>query len=137
MEWNRDEFRISCDPAAVDRAAVHAFLTASYWAQGIPRETVDRSIDNSLCFALLDGARQIGFARVVSDGHTVSYLADVFVLEHARGRGVGVELVRFAVDEEPIASTKFILHTRDMHPLYAKLGFAPPDERLMERWPRR
>jgi GNAT superfamily N-acetyltransferase len=82
-----------------------------------------------------DDGSQVGFARVVSDGHTVSYLADVFVLEQARGRGFGVDLVRFAVDEEPIANTKFILHTRDMHRLYAKLGFAPPDERLMERWP--
>ena len=79
--------------------------------------------------------RQVGFSRVVSDRHTVSYLADVYVLEEARGRGYGLELVRFAVDQEPIASTKFILHTRDMHPLYAKLGFAAPDARLMERWP--
>ena len=79
--------------------------------------------------------RQVGVARVVSDGHTVSYLADVYVLEEARGRGFGLALVRCAVDEPPIANTKFILHTRDMHRLYAKLGFAAPDERMMERWP--
>jgi GNAT superfamily N-acetyltransferase len=82
-----------------------------------------------------EDGRQVGFARVVSDGHTVSYLADVYVLEEARGLGLGHELVRFAVDEEPLRRTKWLLHTRDMHRLYAKLGFEKPGERTMERWP--
>ena len=131
-------FELDDDPARIDRVAVHRYLSGeSYWAAGRPCEVMDELIATAARVVGLytaDGS-QVGFARVVSDGHTVSYLADVFVLEHARGRGFGVELVRFAVDEEPIANTKFILHTRDMHPLYAKLGFAPPDERLMERWP--
>ena len=77
--------------------------------------------------------RQLGFARVVSDGLTVSYLADVYVLEEARGRGFGLALVRFTVDDGPLAGTKWILHTRDMHRLYARLGFVAPGERTMER----
>src|SRR3954451_5500823 len=77
--------------------------------------------------------RQLGFARVVSDGLTVSYLADVYVLEEARGRGFGLELVRFTVDEGSISGTKWILHTRDIHRLYAPLGFVEPRENLMER----
>jgi GNAT superfamily N-acetyltransferase len=82
-----------------------------------------------------DDGSQVGFARVVSDGHTVSYLADVYVLEESRGRGFGLEVVRFAVDEPPFRDTKWLLHTRDMHALYAKLGFVTPGERTMERWP--
>lgn len=124
--------------ARVDRIAVHRYLSEeSYWAAGRPREMIDELIATAARVVGLygpDGA-QVGFARVVSDLHTVSYLADVYVLEEARGMGFGLELVRFAVDHEPFASTKFILHTRDMHPLYAKLGFVPPDDRLMERWP--
>ena len=82
-----------------------------------------------------DDGSQVGFARVVSDEQTVSYLADVYVLEESRGRGFGLEVVRFAVDEAPFGDTKWLLHTRDMHALYAKLGFATPGERTMERWP--
>jgi GNAT superfamily N-acetyltransferase len=77
--------------------------------------------------------RQLGFARVVSDGQTFSYLADVYVLDEVRGRGFGLELVRFTVDGGPLAATKWMLHTRDMHRLYARLGFVAPGERTMER----
>jgi GNAT superfamily N-acetyltransferase len=65
----------------------------------------------------------------------VSYLADVYVLAECRGRGLGLELVRFVVDEGPLRDTKWLLHTRDMHGLYAKLGFGEPGERAMERFP--
>ena len=124
----------------IDREAVHHYLSGeSYWAAGRTREVMDELVATAARVVGLYAAdgRQVGFARVVSDGHTVSYLADVYVLEEARGRGFGLELVRFAIDEEPIASTKLILHTRDMHRLYAKLGFEAPDERMMERWPGR
>lgn len=131
-------YELDDDPARIVRVAVHRYLSEeSYWAEGRPREVMDELISTAARVVGLyapDGS-QVGFARVVSDGHTVSYLADVYVLEEARGNGFGLELVRFAVDVEPVAHTKFVLHTRDMHRLYAKLGFAPPDERLMERWP--
>ena len=77
---------------------------------------------------------QVGFTRTLSDGHTQSYLADVYVLEEHRGRGLGVELVRFSVEEGTLAATKWFLHTADAHELYRKFGFGSPDDRALERW---
>jgi GNAT superfamily N-acetyltransferase len=82
-----------------------------------------------------DGA-QVGFCRAATDGASFVYLADVYVLEGHRGRGLGLELVREMVDAGPYADKRWLLHTRDMHRLYAKLGFGEPGERLMERQPR-
>ena len=133
-------YELDDDSDRIDREAVHRYLSGeSYWAAGRPRDVMDELVATAARVVGLYAAdeRQVGFARVVSDGHTISYLADVYVLEEARGRGFGLELVRLAVDAEPVAGTKLILHTRDMHRLYAKLGFAAPDERLMERWPNR
>ncbi len=136
----RDGYELDDDPDRIDREAVHRYLSGeSYWAAGRTRAVMDELIATAARVVGLYAAdgRQVGFARVVSDCQTVSYLADVYVLEEERGLGLGLELVRHAVDEEPVASTKLILHTRDMHRLYAKLGFEAPDERLMERWPGR
>jgi GNAT superfamily N-acetyltransferase len=132
------QYELDDDPVRIDRVAVHTFLSGeSYWAAGRARDVMDELIETAARVVGLYAAdgRQVGFARVVSDGHTVSYLADVYVLEEARGQGLGLELVRFAVDEAPINNTKLLLHTRDMHALYAKLGFATPGDRTMERWP--
>ena len=135
-----DGYELDDDSDRIDREAVHLYLSGeSYWAAGRSREVMDELIATAARVVGLyakDG-RQVGFARVVSDGHTVSYLADVYVLEEARGRGLGLALVRCAVDEALVAGTKLILHTRDMHRLYSKLGFGAPDERMMERWPAR
>ncbi len=131
-------YELDDDPVRVDREAVHAYLSGvSYWAAGRPRTVMDELIETAARVVGLyaEDGRQLGFARVVSDGHTVSYLAEVYVLEEVRGRGFGVELVRFAVDEGLLRETKWLLHTRDMHRLYAKLGFQTPGERTMERWP--
>jgi len=130
-----DGFVLDDDPNRVDRAAVHAFITTSYWAAGRERAVMDDLIATAARVVGLyatDG-RQLGFARVVSDGQTFSYLADVYVLDEVRGRGFGLELVRFTVDGGPLAATKWMLHTRDMHRLYARLGFVAPGERTMER----
>ena len=130
-----DGFVLDDDPNRVDRAAVHAFITTSYWAAGRDRAVMDDLIATAARVVGLyatDG-RQLGFARVVSDGQTFSYLADVYVLDEVRGRGFGLELVRFTVDGGPLAATKWMLHTRDMHRLYARLGFVAPGERTMER----
>jgi len=132
-------FVLDDDRSRIDGEAVHAFLSTSYWAAGRSRELTDELIATAARVVGLyapDG-RQVGFTRVVSDDRTVSYLADVYVLEGFRGRGLGVELVRFTVDEGPQAQTKWLLHTRDMHRLYAKVGFETPDGRAMERWPTR
>jgi GNAT superfamily N-acetyltransferase len=129
-----DGYELDDDPARIDHGAVHAFLVASYWAKGRPREVQDALIDGAARVVGLyhDGA-QIGFTRTISDGHTQSYLADVYVLEEHRGRGLGIELVRFSVDEGPFAHTKWLLHTADAHELYRKFAFEEPGERTLER----
>ena len=132
-----DGYELDDDPERIDRAAVHAFLTESYWAKGRPREVQDALIDGAArVVGLYKHGRQLGFARTLSDGHAQSYLADVYVLDEHRGRGLGVELVRFSVDEGPFAHTKWFLHTRDAHELYRRFGFAEPGPRALERWAR-
>src|SRR4249920_3350231 len=90
---SNDVVEISTDPSRFDLDVIHGYLSRSYWSPGIPRETVERSIAGSLCFGAFDGQRQIGFARVVTDRATFAYLADVFVLEEYRSRGLGRWLV--------------------------------------------
>jgi GNAT superfamily N-acetyltransferase len=130
-----DGYELDDDPARIDREAVHRYLSEeSYWARGRPRETQDALVDNAArVVGLYRAGRQVGFSRAVSDGHVQSYLADVYVLEEHRGRGLGVELVRFSVEEGPLASTKWILHTHDAHGLYRKFGFVDPSSTLLER----
>ena len=128
-------YELDDDVTRVDREAVHAYLGGeSYWAEGRTRERQDALIDASArVVGLYHGADQVGFARVVDcDAAGFVYLADVYVLEGHRGRGLGLELVREAVDNGPHALRRWLLHTRDMHALYAKLGFAP-NPRTMER----
>lgn len=113
----------------MDVAMIHRYLSEeSYWARGIPRELVERSIAHSLCFGAFDGQAQVGFARVVTDYATFGYLADVFVLPSHRGRGVSKALMQ-AVREHPElqALRRWHLVTRDAHGLYAQFGFAPLD----------
>jgi GNAT superfamily N-acetyltransferase len=133
-----DGYELDDDPGRIDREAVHRYLSGeSYWAQGRARETQDALIDNAArVVGLYHGTTQVGFSRAISDGHVQSYLADVYVLEEHRGHGLGVELVRFSVDEGPLAGTKWILHTADAHGLYRKLGFVDPGSTMLER-PRR
>jgi GNAT superfamily N-acetyltransferase len=127
------------DTARIDRAEVHRFLSEeSYWAAGRPRETQDRLIDEaSRVVGLYDGAAQIGFCRAKTDGVSFVYLADVYVLEGYRGRGLGEELVREMVENGPYTGVRWILHTTSMHPLYRKFGFAEPSQKVMEREPTR
>jgi GNAT superfamily N-acetyltransferase len=130
-----DGFELDDDKARIDRAEVHRWLSeVSYWAAGRPRATQDRLIDDAQrVVGLYDGGRQIGFCRAASDGVSFVYLADVYVLEEYRGRGLGEALVRFMIDESPYADVRWLLHTTNMHPLYRKLGFAEPDYKVMER----
>jgi GNAT superfamily N-acetyltransferase len=125
------------DPARVDVDAVHDFLAnEAYWAKDRPRETVERLVrEASRVVGLYAGDRQIGFARAFTDGTAAVYLADVYVLPDYRGRGLGVELVREMVEGSPWSGLKWLLHTKDAHALYRKLGFAQPNERVMERIP--
>jgi GNAT superfamily N-acetyltransferase len=133
----RDGYELDDDPGRIDREAVHRYLSeVSYWAQGRPREVQDELIDDAArVVGLYHDGRQIGFTRTLSDQHTQSYLADVYVLEEHRGRGLGAALVHFTVDEGPLVDTKWFLHTRDAHALYERFRFGAPSERVMERRP--
>lgn len=127
---------IDDDAERVDADAVHRYLHAeSYWAEGRSRATVERLIrEATRVVALHDGDATIGFSRVVSDDATFAFLLDVFVLPSYRGRGLGVELVREAVERGPQADLPWHLGTRDAHELYRRFGFGPPDlERQMLR----
>ena len=119
----------------IDLAEVHRFLSeVSYWAKGRPRDVQDRLVrEASRVVGLYDEGRQIGFCRAVTDGNSFVYLADVYVLEEYRGRGLGEELVREMIDGGTYSSIRWLLHTTNMHPLYRKLGFGDPDFKVMER----
>jgi GNAT superfamily N-acetyltransferase len=124
MEWTRSGFIVTSDPQRVNRKVVADFLAGSYWAKGIPAETVSRSIDGSICFGLLEGEALVGFARVVSDRATIAYLGDVFVLPEFRGRGLGKWLVECVISHPELRGLRrWILVTRDAHGLYEQLGF--------------
>jgi GNAT superfamily N-acetyltransferase len=130
-----DGLELDDDPRRVDVEAVHRYLSEeSYWARGRTLGTVERLVrEAARVVGLYDGDRQVGFARVVSDGVAVAYLADVYVLPERRGRGLGVELVREAVDGGTLSGVGWLLHTRDAHALYSKVGFGRPSHRVLER----
>jgi GNAT superfamily N-acetyltransferase len=131
-----DGYELDDDPGRIDVDAVHAFISGeSYWGQGRPREMVERVVRKAdRVVGLYKNGVQVGFCRALhDDGARVVYLADVYVLAEHRGRGLGLELVREMVDNGPLAENTWLLHTRDMHQLYAKVGFGLPGERLMER----
>ena len=130
-----DGYELDDDRARLDREAVHAYLGGvSYWAKGRTRERQDELIAASArVVGLYHDGRQIGFARAVDcDAAGFVYLADVYVLDEHRGRGLGVELVKEIIERGPLAGRRWVLHTRDMHSLYEKFGFGP-NVRLMER----
>jgi GNAT superfamily N-acetyltransferase len=126
---------VSTDDERLDLDLLHGFLSRSYWAEGIPRETIARSLLHSLNFGLYEGDRQIGFARAVTDRATYAYLADVFVVESHRGRGLSRVLMEAVMAHPDLQGLRrFGLATRDAHRLYRKFGFEPlsAPERFME-----
>ncbi len=139
LEYVRGPHTISTDPDRIDVRAVHRFLTGSYWAKGVPIDVVTRAIRGSLCFGIYRGARQVGFARVITDGATFAYLADVFVVPAARGRGLASWLLECVLGHPVLQGLRrFLLATRDAHRLYARCGFRPlgaPDRFMEIAWP--
>ena len=122
--FERNGYLISSDPASFDLNAIHAYLVRAYWSEGIPRETTERAIGNSLCFALRHGKVQVGFARVVTDSATFAYLCDVYILEDHRGKGLGKWLMECVINHPALQGLRrFILATRDAHGLYSQFGF--------------
>jgi GNAT superfamily N-acetyltransferase len=121
----RGEYLISTDKSRLNLGVVHDFLSTSYWAVGVPLEVVKRSIENSLVFGVYEGEEQVGFARVVTDYATFAYLADVFVLEPHRRRGLGKWLIEAVVSHPDLRGLRrWMLATGDAHELYRKYGFA-------------
>jgi GNAT superfamily N-acetyltransferase len=118
---------ISTDRARMDVDTIHRYLAEdSYWAANIPRDVVERSIANSLCFGAFDGDVQVGFARAITDYATFAYLADVFVLPSHRGRGIGKRLMETVLAHPELRGLRrWHLVTRDAHALYAQFGFVP------------
>ena len=136
-EWRRDGYTISTDPARLDLDGVYAYLESSYWARGIPRDVFERSVRHALCFGIYEGARQVGFARVVTDYATVAYVGDVFLLERWRGRGLSRWLMEVIAGHPELQGfRRWILLTRDAHGLYEKSGFTALDDPScwMEKW---
>ena len=136
-EWRRDEYVISTDRARLDVKLIHEFLSgSSYWAQGRPREAVERSIEHSLAFGVYRGERQVGFARVITDYATFAWIADVFVVEEFRGRGLAKWLCEVMINHPQLQGfRRWVLATKDAHELYRRMGFQElqrPD-RWMER----
>ena len=134
--WTNGDYSISTDPNAIDLETVHTYLTnESYWAAGVPRAVVEKSIRHSLCFSLFQREAQVGFARIVTDTATFAYLADVFILAGHRGHGLGKWLVEcIKAHPELKGLRRWLLATADAHGLYAQYGFQPlanPD-RIME-----
>lgn len=129
---------VSDDPARIDLDAVHAFLSRSYWSPGIARDKVARAIAHSMCFGVYDDGAQVGFARVITDRSSFAYLADVYVLESHRGRGLARQLLGAITSHPELQGLRrWLLATRDAHALYRPFGFGPPaaPDRLMERRP--
>lgn len=129
-------FSVSNDPALLDIATIHTYLShESYWAKGIPYETVERSVRNSYCFGVYHNARQIGFARVVTDKATFAYLADVFILPEFRGRGLSKWLIAVIHNDPSLQGLRrWLLATRDAHGLYASFGWQPIPPEQFERF---
>ena len=135
IERRFGEALVSTDPRRLDLDVIHGFLSRAYWCEGIPRQTVERAVRNSLCFGVYVEGAQVGFARVISDRATFAYLADVFILETHRGRGLAKLMMAVIMSHPDLAGLRrFSLGTRDAHGLYRQFGFEARrmPERLME-----
>jgi GNAT superfamily N-acetyltransferase len=135
-EIREGEILISDDKTLLDRVFIHRFLSErSYWAKNVPREIVDCTIEHSLCFGIYQAGRQVGFARVVTDCAAFAWLADVFIVEEQRGRGLGKRLLAAVLAHPQLQNLRrFLLGTMDAQGLYAQFGFRPLQqaERFME-----
>ncbi|MGZ3844858.1 MAG: GNAT family N-acetyltransferase [Flavisolibacter sp.] len=124
MEWTKEDFTITTDKDKIDVNYVHWFLSHSYWAEGIPLKTVEKSIEGALCFSLVYLNHQVGFARVITDKATFAYLADVFIDENFRGRGLSKWMMEVIMNHPDLQGLRrFMLATRDAHQLYSQFGF--------------
>jgi GNAT superfamily N-acetyltransferase len=133
--WQRGDAVVDTDRERLDLEMMHAFLTQSYWARGRSLEELRVAVDHSLPFGLYLAGRQVGFARVVTDRLTFAYVADVFVDDAERGRGLGSFLMACVTGHEALARVRiWTLFTRDAHGLYRRFGFGPLEGERRERF---
>ena len=133
--WRRGDAVVDTDRDRLDIAMMHAFLTRSYWARGRTLEELRVAVDHSLPFGVYLGERQVGFARVVTDRLTFAYIADVFVVDTERGRGLGSFLMECVTGHEELSRVRmWTLFTRDAHGLYRRFGFGPLQGERFERF---
>jgi GNAT superfamily N-acetyltransferase len=130
-------YELDDDRSRLDITAIHAYIGGrSYWAKGRTLEQMRAVVEGSVrVIGVYHDGSQVGFARVVSDGVAFAYLADVYLLDEHRGKGIGMQLVREAVDHEDWRDMRWVLATRDAHAMYERFGFGTPSGRLMERVP--
>ncbi len=124
-EFLHDEFLLSSDPKKLDIDIIHRYLNKhSYWAQNIPLNVVERSLNNSLCFGLYRNKTQIGLVRVITDRATFAYLADTFIIDEYQGKGLGIWMIETVMKSSELQGLRrWQLSTRDAHKFYQKLGF--------------
>lgn len=133
MTIEENQFTITTEKEKFDVEFIHSFLTRSYWAEGISKEVIKRSIDGALCFGLFENDKQIGFARTITDKATFAYLADVFIIEEYRGRGLSKWLMEVLMSHPSLQGLRrMMLATKDAHGLYEKFGFTALNN--VDRW---
>lgn len=126
MDFIKDGFTISTEKDKLDIDLIHSFLNRTYWAEGISKEIIRRSIEGSLCFGVFENDKQVGFARMITDKATFAYLADVFIIEEYRGRGLSKWLMEVIMSHPDLQGLRrMILVTKDAHGLYKQFGFTP------------
>lgn len=131
-------YKISTNKSDLDFNVIHSFISNTYWAKGIPAETMQKAIDNAMCFGVFtEQNEQVGFARVITDTATFAYLSDVFILDAHRGKGLSKWLMEEIVAQPDLQNLRrFVLVTKDAHGLYEQFGFdaiSHPDD-YMEKW---
>lgn len=133
MTIAKNQFTITTEKEKFDVEFIHSFLTHSYWAEGISKEVIKRSIEGALCFGLFENDKQIGFARMITDKATFAYLADVFIIEEYRGRGLSKWLMEVIMSHPSLQGLRrMMLATKDAHGLYEKFGFTALNN--VDRW---
>ncbi|MGO3740105.1 MAG: GNAT family N-acetyltransferase [Marinomonas foliarum] len=129
---------MSSDSNEMDVDVIYSYISSSYWAAGIPKETLKKALENSLCFGVFSSdGKQVGFARMITDQATFAYLADVFIDEEHRGQGLSKWLMQ-RVHEHPSLQglRRILLATRDAHSLYQQFGYTAlgSPETFMQKW---
>ncbi|WP_428240007.1 GNAT family N-acetyltransferase [Gynuella sp.] len=132
------DYRFSSDLQDMDIDAIHQFLSQSYWSKGLPLSVLQKAMENSMCFGVFaSDQQQVGFARMITDKATFAYLADVYILEAHRGKGLSKWLVKNILEHPDLQGLRrILLATRDAHELYSRFGFEPVQDAtpFMQIW---